>query len=214
MYSSPSIAPRASSVRFSTSSRLGSQPSCHADARDWRTAFRCTSSSCTNSSGQRSSTSNVCMMGSLLAGSRFHSTAHPENGLSNVSGRIGFGSGFRDGNRRRVDVGADVDRAVPQTIVIGASRPVYLDSLWVLFCFFLLEDGVMPGSYPDEFRQRALRMLSEARSDHKTDHAVIKHVAGKLGVNAETLRLWKKRLDVDEGRQPGPRVRRRRRSSV
>lgn len=62
----------------------------------------------------------------------------------------------------------------------------------------------MPGSYPDEFRQRALRMLSEARSDHKTDHAVIKHVAGKLGVNAETLRLWKKRLDVDEGRQPGP----------
>lgn len=71
----------------------------------------------------------------------------------------------------------------------------------------------MPGSYPDEFRQRALRMLSEARSDHKTDHAVIEHVAGKLGVNAETLRLWKKRLDVDEGRQPGPRVRRRRRSS-
>ncbi|MGW9587351.1 IS3 family transposase [Microbacterium sp. NPDC055455] len=61
----------------------------------------------------------------------------------------------------------------------------------------------MPGPYPDEFRQRALRMLSEARPDHKTDHAAIKHVAGRLGVNPETLRLWKKRLDVDEGRQPG-----------
>ncbi|RUA26581.1 MAG: hypothetical protein DSY74_04915 [Actinobacteria bacterium] len=46
-------------------------------------------------------------------------------------------------------------------------------------------------------------MLSEARPDHKTDHAAIRHVAGKLGVNPETLRLWKKRLDVDEGREPG-----------
>lgn len=61
----------------------------------------------------------------------------------------------------------------------------------------------MPGPYPDEFRQRALRMLGEARPDHKTDHAAIKHVAGRLGVNSETLRLRKKRLDVDEGRQPG-----------
>ncbi|WP_292872686.1 transposase [Microbacterium sp.] len=52
----------------------------------------------------------------------------------------------------------------------------------------------MPGPYPDEFRQRALRMFSEARPDHKTDHAAIKHVAAKLGVNPETLRLWKKRL--------------------
>jgi len=61
----------------------------------------------------------------------------------------------------------------------------------------------MPGPYLDEFRQRALRMLSEARPDHKTDHAAIKHVAAKLGVNPETLRLWKKRVDVDDGRQPG-----------
>lgn len=58
----------------------------------------------------------------------------------------------------------------------------------------------MPGPYADEFRQRALRMLSEARPDHKTDHAAIRHVAAKLGVDPETLQLWKKRLDVDEGR--------------
>ncbi|MBN7794420.1 transposase [Microbacterium esteraromaticum] len=61
----------------------------------------------------------------------------------------------------------------------------------------------MPGPYPEDFRQRALRMLSEARPDHKTDHAAITHVAAKLGVNPGTLRLWKKRLDGDEGRQPG-----------
>ncbi|MCA1306956.1 ParB N-terminal domain-containing protein [Microbacterium esteraromaticum] len=78
-------------------------------------------------------------------------------------------------------------------------------SFWRIVSFrpFLLEDGVVPGPYPDEFRQRALRMLSEARPDHKTDHAAIKHVAAKLGIKPETLRLWKKRLDVDEGRQPG-----------
>lgn len=61
----------------------------------------------------------------------------------------------------------------------------------------------MPGPYPNGFRQRALRMLSEACPDHKTDRAAIKHVAGRLGVCPETLRLWKKRLDVDEGREPG-----------
>ncbi len=71
----------------------------------------------------------------------------------------------------------------------------------------------MPGLYPDEFRQRALRMLNGARSDHETEHAAIKHVAGKLGVTPETLRLWTTRLDVDEGRQLGPRVRRRPRLS-
>lgn len=46
-------------------------------------------------------------------------------------------------------------------------------------------------------------MLSQARPDHATDHAAIRHVAGKLGVNPETLRLWKKRVDVDAGRAPG-----------
>lgn len=57
-YSSASIAPRARSVRFSTSSRFGVQPSCQALASDCTTARRCFGSSCTNSSGQRSSTSS------------------------------------------------------------------------------------------------------------------------------------------------------------
>jgi len=56
-----------------------------------------------------------------------------------------------------------------------------------------LEDGVMPGPYPDEFRQRALRMLSEARPDHKTDHAAIKHVADEFGVNPKTLQATRRR---------------------
>lgn len=61
----------------------------------------------------------------------------------------------------------------------------------------------MPGPYPLEFRERALRMLGEARPDHQSDHAAITHVAGRLGINPETLRLWKQRADIDARRAPG-----------
>ena len=46
-------------------------------------------------------------------------------------------------------------------------------------------------------------MLSERRPDHETDHAAIEHVAGRLWVNPETLWLWKKRVAVGKGREPG-----------
>ncbi|MFM9920847.1 transposase [Lacisediminihabitans sp. H27-G8] len=61
----------------------------------------------------------------------------------------------------------------------------------------------MPNPYPAEFRERALRMLAEARPDHLSDFAAANHVAGRLGVNPETLRLWKKRADINAGRTPG-----------
>ena len=61
----------------------------------------------------------------------------------------------------------------------------------------------MSSPYPAEFRERALRMLAEARADHPSDFAAASHVAGRLGVNPETLRLWKKRADIDVGREPG-----------
>jgi len=61
----------------------------------------------------------------------------------------------------------------------------------------------MTNPYPMEFRERALRRLAEARADHRSDFAAASHVAGRLGVNPETLRLWKKRADIDAGREPG-----------
>ena len=60
----------------------------------------------------------------------------------------------------------------------------------------------MSNSYPAEFRERALRMLAEARGDHESHFAAANHVAGRLGVNPETLR-WKKRTDIDVGQAPG-----------
>lgn len=61
----------------------------------------------------------------------------------------------------------------------------------------------MTNPYPAEFRERALRMLAEARADHPSDFAATSHVAGRLGVNPETLRLWKERADIDAGHKPG-----------
>ena len=82
-------------------------------------------------------------------------------------------------------------------------QEVSVDSPWVSFRLILLEDGTMTNPYPADFRERALRMLAEARPDHLSDFAAASHVAGRLGVNPETLRLWKKRADIDAGREPG-----------
>ena len=61
----------------------------------------------------------------------------------------------------------------------------------------------MSNPYPAEFPDRALRMLAEAPGDHASDFAAANHIAGRLGLNPETLRLWTKRTDVDAGRASG-----------
>jgi transposase len=57
--------------------------------------------------------------------------------------------------------------------------------------------------YTPEMRQRALRMLDEARADHTNLMSAIRHVAGLLGMSPETLRMWQRRYEVDAGRRPG-----------
>lgn len=47
----------------------------------------------------------------------------------------------------------------------------------------------MNRKYSPEMRERASRMLSEAGQEHPTLMAAIRHVAGMLGMNPETLRL-------------------------
>jgi len=48
----------------------------------------------------------------------------------------------------------------------------------------------MPKKYDPEFRERALRMLDEARADHPSRMSAVRHVAGLLNMSAETLRTW------------------------
>lgn len=61
----------------------------------------------------------------------------------------------------------------------------------------------MNRKYSPEMRERALRMLAETRPSHPTMMSAVRHVAGLLGLSPETLRLWKRRYEVDAGVKPG-----------
>ena len=58
--------------------------------------------------------------------------------------------------------------------------------------------------YPDELRERAVRMVAEVRPQYPSQWAAITAVAGMLGIGAaETLRTWIRRAEVDAGVKPG-----------
>lgn len=57
--------------------------------------------------------------------------------------------------------------------------------------------------YTNEMRERAVRMVAEVRPEHPHETAALRHVAGLLGMNTETLRLWVHRAQVDAGVRPG-----------
>ena len=61
-----------------------------------------------------------------------------------------------------------------------------------------------PSKYPDELRERAVRMVAEVRSQYPSQWAAITAVAGMLGIGTpETLRTWIRRSEVDTGQRPG-----------
>jgi len=61
-----------------------------------------------------------------------------------------------------------------------------------------------PSKYPEELRERAVRMVAEVAPQYGSQWAAICAVAGKLGVGApETVRTWVRRAEVDTGRRPG-----------
>ena len=51
-----------------------------------------------------------------------------------------------------------------------------------------------PRKYPDELRERAVRLVFESRRP-------IAHVARDLGVHKEALRLWVRQAEADSGRR-------------
>ena len=57
-----------------------------------------------------------------------------------------------------------------------------------------------PSKYPDELRERAVRMVAEVRQQYPSQWAAITAVAGMLGIGTpETLRTWIRRSEVDAG---------------
>lgn len=57
--------------------------------------------------------------------------------------------------------------------------------------------------YAPEVRERAVRLVLEQQGEHESQWAAIRSVAAKVGCTDETLRMWVRRAEVDDGRRPG-----------
>jgi transposase len=58
--------------------------------------------------------------------------------------------------------------------------------------------------YPQELKDRAVRLVVESRDDYESEWAAIESVARKLGIGStETLRKWVRRAEIDAGQRPG-----------
>ena len=60
-----------------------------------------------------------------------------------------------------------------------------------------------PQKYPEEMRERAVRMVLEIRERTGERHGAVTRVAKELGVGAESLRQWVNQAEVDSVRHPG-----------
>ena len=57
--------------------------------------------------------------------------------------------------------------------------------------------------FSPEVRERAVRMVFEHRGEHSSQWAAISSIAAKIGCKAETLRLWVRQAERDQGKRPG-----------
>ena len=59
------------------------------------------------------------------------------------------------------------------------------------------------GRYPVEVRERAGRMVREHEHEYPSQWKAIESISKKLGINYETLRVWVRRAETDDGERPG-----------
>jgi transposase len=57
--------------------------------------------------------------------------------------------------------------------------------------------------YPDELRDRAVKMVLEIRERDGKGHGEIARVGRQLDVHPEALRSWLQQAEIDTGKRPG-----------
>lgn len=60
-----------------------------------------------------------------------------------------------------------------------------------------------PNRYPQEVRERSVRLVLEQTDKHGSQWAAIQSVAAKMGCTAESLRRWVRQAEVDHGTRAG-----------
>jgi transposase len=63
--------------------------------------------------------------------------------------------------------------------------------------------GAMPSKYDENTKARAVRLVREHHDDYDSEWAAMKAIAGRLGMNPETLRKWVRQAEVDAGEAAG-----------
>jgi transposase len=57
--------------------------------------------------------------------------------------------------------------------------------------------------YSQEEKAAAVRMVRTLRTELGHDHGTVKRVADQLGYGVESVRLWVRQADIDDGHEPG-----------
>jgi transposase len=62
-----------------------------------------------------------------------------------------------------------------------------------------------PRKYPAELRERAVRLVLEAREQEPelSLNAAVVRIGERVGINKDTLRGWCRQTEIDVGRRPG-----------
>jgi transposase len=60
-----------------------------------------------------------------------------------------------------------------------------------------------PRKFPEELRERAVRLVADVLDDAGSVTAACTRVGEQLGINRDTLRGWVKQAQVDAGTRPG-----------
>ena len=60
-----------------------------------------------------------------------------------------------------------------------------------------------PRKFPDEVRERAVRMVFDVEQEAGSVSAVCRRIGEQLGINPETLRGWVQQAQIDAGQRPG-----------